>query len=111
MNKFFFPPSETLSKTVLDVCPDESHCAQMYSSVPRRSLPYSNTPYSSLTFPTLLQCSLLSPDIFLVPQVPSLCYSDAPYAFPTDSILLGFPECTTRTRSLPIRALLALPLS
>ena len=111
MNKVFFPPSEMLSKTILDACPDESHCAQTYSSAPRCSLPYSDAPYSSLTLPTLLRRSLLSPDVFPVPQVPSLCYSDAPYSFPTRPIQLRFPEHTTRAHSLPIRVLLALPLS
>ena len=48
-------------------------------------------------FPTHLQCSLL--------------ISDAPYVFPANPVLLGFPEHTTHARSLPIRALLALPLS
>ena len=51
MEKFFFPPSETLSKMVLDMCPDESRCAQTYPGAPRHSLPYSDAPYSSPMFP------------------------------------------------------------
>ena len=54
--------------------------------------------------------------LFPIPTLPthlqrSLFISDAPYAFLTCPIQLRFPEHTTRTHSLPIRALLALPLS
>ena len=70
MNKFFFPPSETLSKTVLDVCPDESRCAQMYSGAPRHSLPYSDALYSSLTFSLHLRRTLCISDMPYSTQVP-----------------------------------------
>ena len=55
-----------LSK-MIEVCPNEFHCAQTYSGTPRCSLPS----------------------------------SDMPYAFSTDPILLGFPECTPFIDSTP----------
>ena len=83
----------------------------MNPAVPRRIPVLLDALFPILTLPTLLRHSLLSPDVFPVPQVPSLCYSDTPYSFPTHPIQLGFPEHTTRARSLPIQVLLALPLS
>ena len=63
----------------------------MFSAVPRHIPVPLDALFPILMLPTHLQRSLL---IF-----------DTPYTFPTCPIQLGFPERTTRARSLPIQAL------
>ena len=60
MVKFSSPSLEMLSKMVLDVCPNESCCAQTYPGAPKCSLPYSDTPYLSPTFPIHFQHTLFN---------------------------------------------------
>ena len=69
----------------------------MNPAVPRRIPVLLDVLFPILTLSTCLQHSLF--------------ISDAPYAFLTHPIQLGFPERTTHAHSLLIRALLAPPLS